>query len=184
VLRVYLQSGLLPGYYGADRDKEAHRLGLHGVLFLRATTDEDDFQVVVVPYSSTEPELMEAVPPGASPWMDQQQHMIHPFLPQDTLLSSPDAVSVPVGLSSKELAQLRAMENAPRLESPDRRLSDFSSAATTDRGALGGMAAEATPLPDAQRLWSEFDLLRHEVQQLRAERSESEEPPTYVSEAG
>jgi hypothetical protein len=138
---------------------------------------------VVAPHSSTEPELTEAVPPDAGPRMDQQQHMVHPFLPRDTLLSSPDAVSIPVGLSSKELAQLRAQANAPRPESPDRRPSDFSSAATTDRDALGGVATEATPLPDARRLWSEFDLLRYEVQQLRAGRSGSEEPPTYVSEA-
>jgi hypothetical protein len=137
----------------------------------------------VAPHSSTEQELTDAVPPGAGPRMDQQQHMVHPFLPQDTLLSSPDAVSIPIGLSSKELAQLRELANAPRPESPDRRLSDFSSAATTDRYALGGVTTEATALPDARRLWSEFDLLRHEVQQLRAERSESEAPPTYVSEA-
>ena len=90
-------------------------------------------------------------------------------------------VSIPVGLSGKELAQLRT--NASRSETTDRRPSDYSSPPTTDGDALGGVAAENAPSPDARRLWSEVDLLRHEVQQLRAERSEPEAPPTYVSEA-
>src|ERR1700677_1745772 len=96
-------------------------------LFLRITTDEDS-QVTVAPYSPTESEVTEAVIPQT----DQQQHMIQPFLPQDTLLSSPGAMSVPVGLSSKELAQLRA--NALRAAGPtNSRLPDLSPAATIDR---------------------------------------------------
>jgi hypothetical protein len=120
----------------------------------------------------------EGVSPDVRPRTDGQQQMVHPFSARDSLLSSPAMVSIPVGLSAKELAQLRS--NTSRSETTDRRPSDFSSAATS---AFGGRAAEAAPSPDAQRLWSEVDLLRHEVQQLRAERSEPEAPPTYISEA-
>ncbi|KAF8260626.1 hypothetical protein EI94DRAFT_1747935 [Lactarius quietus] len=148
------------------------------VLRHRRRQSHKSLSVTVTPYS---PANTEAEPPGVRPQTDQQQQMVHPFSPLDTLLSSPSVASIPVGLSSKELAQLRS--NGSRSEPTDGQPSDFSSAATIDRDALGSVATEATPLPEAQRLWSEVDLLRHEVQQLRAERTESEAPPTYVSEA-
>lgn len=176
VLRVCSRSGL-PCYYGVDKDTEAHQLGFHGASFLRASTDED-FQVTTTPYS---PGFTQGVSPGVRLQTDGQQQMVHPFSARDSLLSSPGMVSIPVGLSGKELAQLRT--NASRSETTDRRPSDYSSPPTTDGDALGGVAAENAPSPDARRLWSEVDLLRHEVQQLRAERSEPEAPPTYVSEA-
>ena len=64
---------------------------------------------------------------------------------------------------------------------PEGQPSDLSPAATTDRGVLGGGAAEAAPSPEVRSLRSDVDLLRTEVPQLRAERSESKAPPTYVS---
>ena len=131
----------------------------------------------MTPYSPTESASTEVMLPGVGPQTDRQQQMVHPFFPEDSLLSSSGVVPIPVGLSSKELAQLRS--NGSRSEPMVGRPSDFSPAALTDRDALGGVATEATPLPEARRLWSEVDLLRHEVQQLRAERSEA--PPTYVS---
>ncbi len=84
-------------------------------------------------------------------------------------------VSIPIGLSSKELAQLRS--DGLRPQPTDGWSSDLSLVATvtTDEG----VAAEATSSSEAQRLRSEVDFLRHEVQQLRAERSEA--PPTYAS---
>ena len=125
----------------------------------------------------TELAYTELVLPGVGPQTDRQQQMVHPFLPEDSPLSSSGAVPIPVGLSSKELAQLRS--NGSRSEPMDGQPSDSAPVAITDGDALGGVASEATPLPEAQRLWSEVDLLRHEVQQLRAERSEA--PPTYDS---
>ena len=82
-------------------------------------------------------------------------------------------------MSGKELARLRS--NALRSDITEGQPSDLSPAATTDRGVLGGGAAEAAPSPEVRSLRSDVDLLRTEVLQLCAERSESEAPPTYVS---
>ena len=164
-----MRSGPLPRYYGVDKDKEADQLGLHGALFLRTNIDKD-LKVKLTPYS---PGINEAVSLGVRPQTNGQQQMVNP------LLSSPSVVSIPVGLSGKELARLRS--NALRSEPTEGQPSDSSPAATTDRDVLGGGAAEAAPSPEARSLRSEVDLLRNEVLQLRAERSESEAPPTYVS---
>ena len=106
--------------------------------------------------------------------------MVHPFVPDVSPRLSSSVVSIPVGLTSKELANLRSIGSRPeptdRQPPPD---SSSESGAIIDRDAHVPVAAEATPLPETQRLWSEFDLLRNEVQQLRAERSEA--PPTYFS---
>ena len=114
----------------------------------------------------------------------QQEQMVHPFVPDVSPRSSLGVASIPVGLTSKELAHLRSIGSRP--EPTDRQPPpDFSSesAATIDRDAPVPVAAEATllplPLPEAQTIWSEVNLLRNEVQQLRAERSEA--PPTYFS---
>ncbi|KAI9430131.1 hypothetical protein H4582DRAFT_2104007 [Lactarius indigo] len=136
--------------------------------------------VAVAPYtdSSTESALAEAVPLDVGPQTDWQQQLAHrPFFPEYSPYPAPPVVSIPVGLSGKELAQLRS--NASRSQSTDRRPSDLSLTATTDGGVPGGLPAEATSPSEARRLRSEVDLLRHEVLQLRAERSEA--PPTYVS---
>ena len=79
-------------------------------------------------------------------------------------------------MSGKELARLRS--NALRSDITEGQPSDLSPAATTDRGVLGAGA------PEARSLRSDVDLLRTEVLQLCAERSESEAPPTYVSSLG
>jgi hypothetical protein len=118
---------------------------------------------------------------------NQQQQIVHPFVPDDSQLSPSGVVSIPVGLTSKELAHLRSIGSGPGPTDgqapPD---SSSESAATIDRDAHVPVAVEATPLlPEAQRLWSEFDLLRHEVQQLQLRAERSEAPPTYASdEAG
>ena len=172
VLWVYLRSGSLPSYYGADKDKEANQLGLLGASFLRAATD-NDLKVLMSPY---DPVPTEAVLPDAWPQTDWQQQTFN----RDSLPSSSRAAFIPVGLSDKELAQIRS--NASRHEPTDGQQFDFSLAATTDRDLLSGGAVETAPSPDSRRLWSEVDLLRQEVQQLRVERSEPEAPPTYFSE--
>ena len=130
-------------------------------------------KVTITPYY---PVPTEEVLPDARPQTDGQQQMVG----RDSLFSSPGVAFIPVGLSDKELAQLRS--NASRHEPTDGQQSDFSSAPTTDRDMLGGGVAETAPSLDSRRLWSEVDLLRQEVQQLRAERSEPEAPPTYFSE--
>ena len=85
-------------------------------------------------------------------------------------------------MSGKELARFRS--NALRSDITEGQPSDLSPAATTDRGVLGAGAPEAAPSPEARSLRSDVDLLRTEVLQLCAERSESEAPPTYVSSLG
>ena len=45
------------------------------------TTTDENFQVTVPPYSPRESAPTEAVPPGVSSQMDQQQHTIQPFSP-------------------------------------------------------------------------------------------------------
>ena len=116
----------------------------------------------------------------AGPRTDQQQQTILPFIPDNSQRSSSGVVSIPVGLTSKELAHLRTI--GPRLEPTDSQTlpdSSSESVATTDRNAPVPVAAEATPLPETPAFLSEVDLLRHEVQRLRAEISEP--PPTYFS---
>ena len=142
------------------------------VSFLRATTNKDmKVTMTVTPYS---PVPADEVSLDILPQTDERQQMVE-------RLSSEGVAFIPVGLSDKELAQLRS--NASRYEPTDGQQSHFSSAATTDGDTLGGGAAAAGPSPNSQRLRSEVDLLWQEVQQLRAERSEPEAPPTYFSEA-
>ena len=129
----------------------------------------------MTPFSPTEAAYTEAV----GPQTERQRQMVRPFIPENSMLSSSGAVSIPTGLTSKELAHLRS--NGSHSEPTNsRQPSDFSSTVTPEPDSRGSVAAENSPLlPEALRLWSEVDLLRHEVQQLRAERSDA--PPTYDS---
>jgi hypothetical protein len=130
----------------------------------------------MTPLTPTDSPYNEAI----GPQTDQQQQMVHPFIPENSHRSSSGVVSIPVGLTSKELAHLRSNHRSHSEPTDTRQPSDYSSAATPDPDARGSVAAETSPLlPEARRLWSEVDLLRHEVQQLRAERSDA--PPTYDS---
>ncbi|KAI9434459.1 hypothetical protein H4582DRAFT_1977644 [Lactarius indigo] len=132
--------------------------------------------------SSTESALIAAVPVDVGPQADWEQQLAHgPFFWECTPHPLPPVVSTPIGLSGKELARLRS--NGLRSQPTDRQPPDLSLIATTDEGAPGGLPAEATGSSEARRLRSEVEILRHEVLQLRAERSEA--PPTYASgEAG
>lgn len=171
-----MQLGLLPCYYGVDG--EVHWFSLFGFLEALFPRTDVDLQVIMAAYSSDHSVV---VLRGASirPQTHQQQHTIHQFLPRDTLLSSPGAMSIPVGLSSKELAQLRsnALRSGPANPLPPP--SPAVSAVSTDGDVLGGMTTEVPPLPEVRRLQSEVDHLRREVERLDAERSEP--PPTYIS---
>ncbi len=138
--------------------------------------------VTRTPFNSTGLILTETAPLDAGPpsQTDLQQRLVH------RLSSSEDLplplVSVPVGLSSKELARLRSLANGSRSQPMDGRPSNPPSAvtATTDRDALGGAAAAATSSSEARILRSEVNVLRDEIR-LHAEISES--PPSYSSGA-
>ncbi|KAH8977116.1 hypothetical protein EDB86DRAFT_3250304 [Lactarius hatsudake] len=137
-------------------------------------------QVTVTPFDPTGLTLAEVAPLLAGPQTDSQQLLFHrPSSPED----SPRRVAtIPVGLSSKELARLRSLASASRARAQptDGRPSDDPLlTVTTDRGELGG-AAVAASSPEAQRLLLENNFLRHEIQQLREEGSEL--PPSYASD--
>ncbi|KAH9180715.1 hypothetical protein EDB89DRAFT_1900518 [Lactarius sanguifluus] len=87
-------------------------------------------------------------------------------------------VSIPVGLSSKELARRRSLANGSRSQPADTR--PFNSPLATDGDTLGGAAVVATPSYEA-RIPSDVNVLRDEVQQLHEEISEP--PPSYTSGA-
>ncbi|KAF8273676.1 hypothetical protein EI94DRAFT_1167505 [Lactarius quietus] len=102
---------------------------------------------------------------------------------EPTLLPSQGTVPVPVGLTGKELARLRS-ESVPMLSPPSHTQSSPSRSqpsypptiSTTDRNTV-------TPTPDTtQRLQTEVETLRREMQQLRAERFEP--PPSYPPSYG
>jgi len=144
------------------------------VVRRRRRQSQERTSVIVTPLGPTESAYTEAV----GPQTDRQQEMV-PFIPDNSQRLSSGVVSIPVGLTGKELARLRS--NGLRSGPMDRQPSDLSSDATPDTDARGSVAAETTPLPEDQRLWSEVDRLRHEIQQLRAARERSDAPPTYDS---
>jgi len=85
----------------------------------------------------------------------------------------------PIGLSAKELARIRAetLHSRPAVTHPE---SDESPSpppslpvATTEQRAM-------TSSPMFRTLQSQVDRLWREMRQLRAERSDSEAPPTYA----
>ncbi|KAH9035386.1 hypothetical protein EDB85DRAFT_1944586 [Lactarius pseudohatsudake] len=143
-------------------------------------------QVTVTPFNPTGSTPTEVAPPdaGSGPRTDLQQQLVHylsssedPPLPLRRVV-----VSVPAGLSSKELARLRrSLANGSRSQPMNERTSTPPLPATTDSGTLGGAAAAATASSEVRILRSEVNVLRDEIQQLHAERSEL--PPSYASGA-
>jgi hypothetical protein len=105
------------------------------------------------------------------PWMEWQQH-------QSGLQSSP----LSAGLSSKELARMRAenLHSQPATTHPtfDERPSPplFTPVAATEQTAT-------TSPPMFRTLQSQVDRLWREMRQLRAERPDSEAPPSYAERA-
>ena len=120
--------------------------------------------------------LGEVIPEGT-------QVTVTPFNPTGSIHtdSPPPLVSVPVGLSSKELARLRSPANVSRSQPMDGRPSDPPLITTAERDALGDAVAVATSSSEARILRSEVNVLRNEVQRLHEEISES--PPSYASRA-
>jgi hypothetical protein len=145
----------------------------------RESTNQDT-QVTVTPFNPATLTPTEAAPPRAGARVDFPQRLFsRPFPQGDSPLSLRRMVSVPVGLSGKELARLRS--NRLRSQHMDGRASYSPLTVTIDRDVLAGAAASPTSPSEA---WgqSENNFSRHEmpeVQQLLVERSES--PPSYVS---
>jgi len=86
---------------------------------------------------------------------------------------------IPIGLSAKRLARMRAETLRPRpaLTHP---VSDQTRSQTPSLLVASTVQREPTTSPMFQALQSQFDRLRREVQQLRAERSNTEAPPSYA----
>ncbi|KAH9001077.1 hypothetical protein EDB92DRAFT_6973 [Lactarius akahatsu] len=141
-------------------------------------------QVTVTPFNPTGSTLAEVAPPdaGSGPRMDLQQRLVHRLSSSDPPLPLRGVVSVPVGLSSKELARLRrSLANGSRSQPMNERTATLPLPAITDSGALGGVAAAAPASSEARILRSEVNVLRDEIQRLHAEISEL--PPSYASGA-
>ncbi|KAH9052588.1 hypothetical protein EDB87DRAFT_426127 [Lactarius vividus] len=137
-------------------------------------------QVTVTPFNPTGSTLTEVAPLDAGSQWGLRRLAHRPSSSEDPLAPVP-LRHIPVGLSSKELAQLRSLANGPRSRPIDERLSN--SALTTDRDALGGAEAAATSSPEVQILRSEVNVLRDEIQRLHTEARISESPPSYASGA-
>jgi hypothetical protein len=139
-------------------------------------------QVTVTPFNPTVLIPTETAPLAARAQMDfPQQLFSRPFSPGNSALSL-RRMSVPVGLSGKELARLRS--SRLRSQSMVGRASYPPLTVTIGRDALAGAAASPTSPSEAQGPQLENNISRqemHEVQQLPMERSES--PPSYVSRA-
>jgi hypothetical protein len=138
--------------------------------------------VTVTPFNPTMLTPTEATPLAAETQMDFPQRLLsRPFSPGGSPLSLRRMVSVPIGLSGKELARLRS--SRLRSQSMDGRPSDSPLTVTIDRDALEGAAASPTSPSEARGPQLENNISRqemHEIPQLPVERSESP-PPSYVS---
>ena len=161
------------------RRRQSHRHGRTsaGSSFMAETTNQGT-QVTVTPFNPTMLTPTEAASLAAGTQMNFHQRLFsRPFPPRDSPLPLRRAVSVPVGLSGKELARLRS--NRLRSQPWVRRASNLPSTVTTNRDALEAAAASPTSSSESR---SDNTILRHEtheIQQLPVERSGS--PPSYVS---
>ncbi|KAH8980366.1 hypothetical protein EDB86DRAFT_569871 [Lactarius hatsudake] len=137
-------------------------------------------EVTVTPFDPTGTAIARHL---AGPQTDSQQLLLHrPSSRGDSPLPLRGAVTIPVGLSDKELARLRSLANGSRSQPTDGQPSNHLLTVTTatDRGELGGVAGVATSSSEAQRLQLENNFLRHEIRQLHVEGF----PPSYASDTG
>jgi hypothetical protein len=163
------------------RRKQSHGRTSVGSSFLRESTNQGT-HATVTPFNPTMSTPIEAAPFVAGTQMDFPQRLSsRPFSTGDPPLPLRRMVSVPTGLSGKELARLRS--NRLRSQAMDGRASDPLLTVTIGRDALGGAVASPTSSSEFRRPRSENNFSRqemHEIQQLLAERPESP-PPSYVS---
>ncbi|KAH8981399.1 hypothetical protein EDB86DRAFT_3131654 [Lactarius hatsudake] len=87
-----------------------------------------------------------------------------------------------VGLTSKELARMRSAADRFPLAGHARTSSNGSQPVYPSTISTTERSSTATPTPETRRLQSEVEILRREMQELRAERFEA--PPSYGEGAG
>ena len=146
---------------------------------------------------SSRPEITHEVPMAETGWQ-QLQSRLPVTAATDADVHDPDSLpsglhaksptSVPVGLSDKELAQMRAenLRSRPTIDTvaviPVQESQDASGSQSSSSPATGAEQREPpTLLPMFRTLQSQVDRLWREMRQLRAERLGSEAPPTYTS---
>ena len=161
------------------------------IAFVRRRRRQDDFrksagssfsgtviegQMTVTPFNPT---LTDAVTlqAGSQIWTasDGPSSTSEPLLPP-----ARSATPIPVGLNSKELARLRS---AAMFSLPTHAPSSSSGSQPTYPPPISATeGSTVTPIPETQRLQTEVESLRREMQELRAERFEA--PPSYGDGGG
>ncbi len=108
-------------------------------------------------------------------------HRLSP-LPPAVLPLPPPPTPVPVGLSDKEMARLRAEALFSSPQPHDFRFSALNMSQSTS--SLNAVTESGEPPFDTQRLHSEFESLRREVERLREEGFVVAAPPSYAEGDG
>jgi hypothetical protein len=171
------------GLVAWHRRRRSHGHGRTSVwpTFLGESTNQGT-QVTVTPFNPTMLTPTEVAPLAAETQMDFPQRLFsRTFSPGGLPLPLRRMMSVPIGLSGKELAQLRS--NRLRSQSMVGQSSHPPLTITIGRDALEGAEASPTSSSEIRRPRSENNFSRyetHEIQQLLGERSESP-PPSYAS---
>ena len=95
--------------------------------------------------------------------------------------AGPSSSFVPIGLSSKELARIRAETLRPRLNitHPESDESQSQSPPSPVVSSQAGLRV-ATPSPTIRTVQSQFDRFRREIHQILVERLRSDAPPSYT----
>ena len=162
------------------RRSHGHGRTPSGSSFLGTTTNPGT-QSAVAPFNPTMLTPTEAAPLAAGTQMNFRQRLFsRPFPRGDSPPSLRSTVSVPVGLSGKELARLRS--NRLRSQTMVGRASYPPLSVAIGRDALEGAAVSPTSSSEAPRPRSGNNISMHEIheiQELPVERSEP--PPSYVS---
>jgi len=139
--------------------------------------------VEVTPFVSSRPEITHGDPMTGTGWQQPQSGLPATVATDADAYSSSSGLhsqsptSVPVGLSAKELARMRAenLRSRPAIGTiPVPSQSPSSPAMATEQ------RESSTSPPLFRTLQSQVDRLWREMRQLRAERSGSEAPPSYA----
>ncbi|KAI9448894.1 hypothetical protein BJY52DRAFT_1228070 [Lactarius psammicola] len=166
------------------RRRQSHRHTSVGLSSLGEIMSQGT-QATVTPFNPTGSTLNGVAPLDTGPQTNSQQRLVHHPPLEDSPLPLRRVVSVPVGLSSKELARLRSLANGSRFQPMDRRPSNPPVTSTNNGSALGVAAAAATSSSEARILRSEVNVMRHEIMHEihRLHEEISESPPSYASGA-
>ncbi|KAI9459510.1 hypothetical protein BJY52DRAFT_1368858 [Lactarius psammicola] len=133
------------------RRRQSHRHTSVGLSSLGEIMSQGT-QATVTPFNPTGSTLNGVAPLDTGPQTNSQQRLVHHPPLEDSPLPLRRVVSVPVGLSSKELARLRSLANGSRFQPMDRRPSNPPVTSTNNGSALGVAAAAATSSSEARIL--------------------------------